>query len=126
MCIRDREKIRFQDTLKVELKYNDIDENIQIAPMLLIPFVENAFKHGSIVRGFLQIQMEIFIEGKGLTFVMKNTVQENDEKNQRGGLGLENIRKRLSLNYNNNYSLNNEMAGNWYKVELKIFNLETR
>ena len=55
----DLEKIRFQDTLKVSFSSNIIDSNKQIAPMLLIPFVENAFKHGSLINGFLKVDIQI-------------------------------------------------------------------
>ncbi|MDF1547712.1 MAG: histidine kinase, partial [Bacteroidales bacterium] len=46
----DLERIRFQDRLKVLIKSDKINEKVQIAPMLLIPFVENAFKHGSLIN----------------------------------------------------------------------------
>ena len=118
------EKIRFQDTLKVNFNFSNINENIQVAPMLLIPFVENAFKHGGIIRGFLEIEIEIFIKENELTFRINNTIQQTEENEQAGGMGLENIRKRLDLNYDKNYSLQFNTEENWYEVELKIFNLE--
>ena len=58
------EKIRFQDTLKILFMADEIDEKIEVAPMLLIPFVENAFKHGSLIDGFLQIEIRIESKGK--------------------------------------------------------------
>ena len=56
------EKIRFQDTLKVEFNSIEIHEEIQIAPMLLIPLVENAFKHGGLAQGYLRIRIDILVE----------------------------------------------------------------
>lgn len=69
------EKIRFQDTLRVTFKSNIISEEAQVSPMLLIPFVENAFKHGTIVDGFLTIEVEINLEGDKLNFSIKSCTQ---------------------------------------------------
>ena len=117
------EKIRFQDTLKVEFESSQISEEMQIAPMLLIPFVENAFKHGNLVDGFLRIKVRIEAGNNQLSFFIKNTVKEYDSTNEKSGIGLENIRKRLELNYGNNYQLTNEIVDTWYIVNLTIYNL---
>ena len=120
------EKIRFQDTLKVEFESSQISEEIQIAPMLLIPFVENAFKHGNLVDGFLRIKVRIEAGNNQLSFFIKNTVKEYDSTNEKSGIGLENIRKRLELNYGNNYQLTNEIVDTWYIVKLTIGNLNIK
>lgn len=117
------EKIRFQDTLKVEFETTVIDENIQVAPMLLIPFVENAFKHGSLVGGFLRIKMDVTVEGKHLRFSIRNSYIQQDGTEKSGGIGLENIIKRLELNYPESYNLKNEIENNWYKAVLIIEDL---
>jgi len=117
------EKIRFQDTLKVVFNSDQINEEIQIAPMLLIPFVENAFKHGNLVDGFLEIVVNVEVKNNQLSFFMKNSINEYDSINEKSGIGLENIRKRLELNYSNNYQLTNEIAGAWYIVNLTVSNL---
>jgi len=119
----DLEKIRFQDTLKVKFTSVDIDKNIQIAPMLLIPFIENAFKHGSIINGFLVVEVNIELSANKLDISIRNTALGQDKSEDHGGIGLANIRKRLDLHYNNNYRLQNEIDDNWYKVKLTIFNL---
>ncbi len=117
------EKIRFQDTLKVEFESNQISEEMQIAPMLLIPFVENAFKHGNLIDGFLKIKVSVEASNNQLNFFIKNTVKEYDSTNEKSGIGLDNIRKRLELNYGNNYQLANEIVDTWYIVNLTISNL---
>jgi two-component system LytT family sensor kinase len=117
------EKFRFQDNLNVELN-NSLDaEDIQIAPMLLIPFVENAFKHGKIVRGFLNIQVDISSRGPALDFRIRNTIQEDDLPGLGEGIGLENFRKRLDLNYAGAYTLENRIRDGWYEAHLQIDNL---
>lgn len=116
------EKIRFKDTLKVSLRSDDIDDSIEIAPMLLIPFVENAFKHGTIVEGYLKIDIRINIIGDELLFRISNTTDPQSEK-VKGGIGLENIRKRLDLHYQGNYELKHTLDKNIFNVEFKINNL---
>lgn len=116
------EKIRFQDTLRVNFKATEIKEGLTIAPMLLIPFIENAFKHGALEDGFLQIEIAISVTEVQLYFVVKNPYLEGEE-NQKSGIGLENIRKRLELNYKDNYELNIKKEGKWFVSELTIFNI---
>lgn len=118
------ERIRFQDTLKVTFTFDEMNEQIEIAPMLLLPFVENAFKHGNIVNGFLTVKLKVALLKDELNFVIENTILDHHPNNGRGGIGLENIKKRLDLNYKNNYRLTNENDGKWYKVNLTIFNLK--
>jgi LytS/YehU family sensor histidine kinase len=119
------ERMRFQDTLRVVFNANEIDEKIQIAPMLLIPFVENAFKHGNLDDGFLKIEIDVKISENKLRFLIKNTVQELEKENDKTGIGLENSKKRLKLNYPGNYRLTNEIKDNWYIVKLDILNLKS-
>jgi LytS/YehU family sensor histidine kinase len=120
----DLEKIRFQDTLIVEFKSDEIANEIQVAPMILIPFVENAFKHGDLVHGFLSIIIEIKFVENTLFFGIKNSVIEKDDKNPGKGIGLENIKKRLSILYDNSYKLEINQEANWYIARLSISNLK--
>ena len=116
------ERIRFQDSLKVNLIWDEIDEKIEIAPMLMIPFVENAFKHGSIVNGFLQIEIKVLMQDKKLVFEIENSFKP-DEDEKTGGLGLANIQKRLDLNYKDNYLLTHNVKNEKYLAKLEIFNV---
>ncbi len=116
------EKIRFQDSLKVSF-HSDILEEIEIAPMLLIPFVENAFKHGSLIDGFLTVAVEIYLNENRLEFSIKNTILESDENKKVVGIGLKNIQKRLNLLYKNRHHLKIENQENWFIVNLVINNL---
>ena len=67
------ERVRFKDSLDVTFSYGEIDKGSEIAPMLLIPFVENAFKHGSIRDGFLRINAEVVVNGDELFFWISNS-----------------------------------------------------
>ncbi len=115
------EKIRFKDTLKVIFVSDEIEEQLQVAPMLLIPFVENAFKHGGLFEGFLRIEIKVTVSKNRLDFFIRNTFK--DHENGNSGLGLENLKKRLELHYKGNYSLETKKEGKWFNAELTINNL---
>lgn len=113
------ERIRFKDTLLVSLNYGDIGGNIEIAPMLLIPFVENAFKHGSIIDGYLKIDIDAKVEKDRLFFCISNTTL-NFGNSSESGIGLDNTIKRLDLHYADNYELSREIENNIFEVKLVI------
>ncbi len=119
----DLEKIRFQDTLKVTFITNNINLDKQIAPMLLIPFVENAFKHGNLIDGFLKVDIKINVLEDNLYFEIKNTFLHDDLQTNKEGIGLANIKKRLNLLYKNNHQLQIKSRDNYFKVNLTINNL---
>ena len=119
----DLEHIRFQDTLKINFSSERIIHEKLIPPMLLIPFVENAFKHGNLINGFLRIDIDIKIKDDSLNFNIKNTVKKEVDENSKTGIGLENIKKRLDLIYPDAYNLKIDQVEEWYQVELHIENI---
>lgn len=120
----DLERIRFEETLKVDFNYSDIPDSVQIAPMLLIPFVENAFKHGNIVDGFLSIHIDVKLSTNELIFSVKNTYLPDENVDMNGGIGLKNIKKRLELHYPQNHLLEQNIENQLYCVNLKILNVK--
>ncbi len=117
------EKIRFQDTLAISFRSDTISNDIQIAPMLLIPFVENAFKHGNLIDGFLTVEIDIKLNKNQLAFSISNSALKNTQNQNEAGIGLENIQKRLNLLYNKNYHLKIDNQNNSFVVNLIINNL---
>lgn len=117
------ERIRFQDTLHVDFEMKEIDERIRIAPMLLIPLVENAFKHGALSEGLLQLQISIKADRDALRFTIINTAHPQEGPSVDQGIGLKNFEKRLDLNYKGNYALKYGMTDGWYTADLTIRNL---
>ncbi|PCJ95515.1 MAG: sensor histidine kinase [Flavobacteriaceae bacterium] len=107
-CIQnyiDLERIRFDDSLEINISITGDLENRTIAPMLLVPLIENAFKHGASKNiGKMQIDVDIKVEEEFLYFKVVNTIPENKIKSdiptRSGGIGLSNIKKRLELGYN--------------------------
>jgi LytS/YehU family sensor histidine kinase len=97
------EKMRFTDTLNVNFTKHIHSPSIKIAPMLFIPFVENSFKHGTIIDGVLTIDVYIETEPNSILFTIKNSYSKDSEYNE--GIGLENIKKRLEFLYPNRYKL---------------------
>jgi len=92
-----------------------------IAPMLLIPFVENAFKHGIRMGKETFIQVNLQIEDGLLTFMVKNSINRKSESPDKiGGIGLTNVKKRLELLYPSKYDLHIDNDHELYTVLLKI------
>lgn len=112
------EKLRFHDTLEVNLIKGDDISEMYIAPMLLIPFVENSFKHGAIIDGCLAIMIAVKRNSEILFFEVENSVLE--KTNDSTGIGLENIQKRLKMLYPNAYTLEINRTDKLFKVELAI------
>lgn len=91
-----------------------------IAPMLLIVFVENAYKHGvdKVTEGSF-VRIDLRADKSSINFIIENNFGKSDEATQ-GGLGLENVKRRLSLIYPDKYQLSARSEGNIFKVSLHI------
>lgn len=116
----DLEKIRFDDTLEIDFKKEIKNQSILIAPLILLPFVENVFKHGSIIDGYLKVIINVSVINDVLRFNIKNTFKE---KNTSSGIGLKNVKDRLEILYPNNYDLQIKSNSNWFEVQLEINHL---
>ena len=112
------EKMRFNETLYISFITKNTSEDIQIAPMLLIPFIENSFKHGTLNHGILNIDIMLLCENNSIIFKIENTTKPQDVSSK--GIGLENIKKRLNLLYKDHYVLEITNANNVFSVHLKI------
>ncbi len=96
--------------------------NVRIAPMLLIPFVENAFKHGIDFKESSVIKIELIIKDEEMIFSVFNScaVEANDLEKGKSGIGLENLRRRLELLYYGLYSLEIKEDGEVHGAILKL------
>jgi LytS/YehU family sensor histidine kinase len=113
-------RVRHQDF--VELSITGEMEGRTIAPMLLIPFVENAFKHGSKSSGNPGIWITLEILPDEIRFRIKNYLRKNSNSTQDpvNGIGLKNVRRRLNLLYPGNYTLETGNNEPFYHVNLII------
>jgi len=116
------EKLRFQDVLKVTFEVEGKEESTLIAPMLMLPFVENAFKHGSIKNGVFEVNIQLKIKGEQIYFLIANSINIDSAVNKTGGIGLQNIRNRLDLLYKNQYILRVAADEEYFSVELYLNN----
>jgi len=112
------EKLRFNDTLNVTFYTENILESTQIAPMLLLPFIENSFKHGHLKDGVLAIKIDLSCTEEHIIFSIENTSSKTEASDN--GIGLENMQKRLDLLYKNKYNLIIDDSNNLFKVNLKL------
>jgi len=118
------EQVRFEDRLNVDFKIDpDMDLHQKLAPLLFVPLVENAFKHGAKEStSEAQIQFHLHKDQNHLCFTVKNSIPEDHPSvvKKEGGLGLKNLRKRLEILYPEKYNLTTEKIENYYLAELKI------
>ncbi|GEO11077.1 sensor histidine kinase [Segetibacter aerophilus] len=94
--------------VQIQTEIQDRENLFQIAPMLLIPFVENAFKHGISFREQSHIKVTLEIKANTLYFDVHNSkhaARDNDPEKDKSGIGLENVKQRLKLFYPNNHEL---------------------
>lgn len=112
------EKLRFNKTLDINFDCDNIAETIKITPMLLLPFIENSFKHGQLLNGVLSIVIKLSFTDDNLLFYMQNSNSKSDSSNK--GIGLQNITKRLDLLYKDQYNLKIEDTETLFKVHLKL------
>ncbi len=95
--------------------------DLQIAPMLLIPFVENAIKHGAhSTNEQSTIDITATLDNKVIKFSVENSVPLNIAKSKRKGMGLENVKRRLNLLYPDSHQLDIDEIGKVYKINLSI------
>lgn len=115
------QKIRSAQPNLVNFYTSDIPENLLVPPMLFIPFIENAFKHGR-KMGSAEISISLlFVEG-ALIFKCKNQkrVLNETEESEKKGIGIENIKRRLALLFPGKSTLEIQDLPDIFNVELKI------
>jgi sensor histidine kinase YesM len=117
------EKLRYGDRLDLSVMITGDVGRYQIAPFLLLPFMENAFKHGT-SRQLDQcwISLNLTMEGPVMYFKLVNSVEPDKTELQAkiGGLGLANAKKRLELLYNHNYVFEPKKLEDVFVVDLKV------
>ena len=104
------------------IDFEDFDNGNTIEPMLLIPFVENAFKHGTGLIDGAEIFVELKVIDGNLNFRVRNKYNPGsvEERDKTSGIGYANVKRRLDLLYKNNYTLQIDQKEGWYNVLLHI------
>ncbi len=116
------EKIRYGNRLSMQVELMSPEGNQLIAPLLMIPFVENSFKHGvSQMLEHPRISLKIYVERNVLYFYLNNSKPPDSENLiQRKGIGLDNVRKRLELLYPGKHTLLILTEGDAFTVQMEI------
>jgi len=115
------EKLRSKNDTFVRFEVSGSTEGLFVAPMLLIPFVENAFKHAVDSDREQGITIQLLIEGHQLTFTCLNNFDPTEtEKDSTHGIGLETVRKRLELLYPTTHQLTINKEQSMFSVHLEL------
>ncbi|MCG2615496.1 histidine kinase [Terrimonas sp. NA20] len=115
-------QLRFSNNLKVDLEVKGVINGARIIPFVLITIVENAFKHGDIKSNEHPVRFALELNNGSLHFYARNK-KKTGPKEISTGIGLDNIKKRLELAYNNNYVLDIQDEQDFYTTRLSIYQL---
>ena len=114
------EQLRYDDTLRVNFNYNVEDMKQSLPPLLLMPLVENAFKHGvSETRNEPFVDIHLSVQNRMLVFVIKNSSENITKENMKENIGLTNLRRQLELLYTQ-YELTANYEVRSFKASLKV------
>lgn len=120
----DFQKLRVEEHVSILYEVRGDHPSIAIAPLLLAPIVENAFKYG-IGPGNSLVKILITLAPHRVTLETQNTVwnQQPTRQHEEGGIGLRNVIKRLGLLYPHNHSLDTQTSNDTYNTKLSVWNL---
>lgn len=116
------QKIRFEEDVDIRLSVDGAPTAQIIEPMLMIPFVENAFKHGVGLVKDPVIDIYLTIKENAMLFVVKNKITPDalEDKDSNSGIGLHNVRRRLELLYPASHRLEIMEENGWFLARLQI------
>lgn len=115
----DLESIRHKEQPKVELSIDGLTKAIQIPQFLLLPFVENAFKHGTLHSTLQPVTIKLKVNDSHLFYEVINEI-EDKKKDKVGGLGLDNLKKRLELLYPQQHKFSFKAKNSIFTAQLEI------
>ena len=118
----DLQQQRFGKKVIVNVNVMPADKQYEIEPMLLIPFVENAFKHGTGMIEHAQIDISLQAMNNTLYFTVKNKYNTSSQeiKDSASGIGLANVQRRLELLYSHNHELTINKDNDTFSISLQI------
>jgi two-component system LytT family sensor kinase len=116
----DLQKLRLNNIENITINIHGDTKNKFIEPMLLISFIENAFKYGTDYKGAAYVKIKITIEKNILRFWVENRIENNKKDPENSGIGLTNIKNRLILLYPNAHELILTATETKYTVNLTL------
>ena len=115
----DLMRLRYTDNVRIDVELPDPLPEVVIPPLILVTFLENAFKHGISFSKPSFVHFKLEADDRNLIFRFTNSVGAATQE-EKGGIGLDNVCKRLDLIYGKNYSLVTEKADGVYRLTLTL------
>lgn len=116
--------LRCSEKTVVEVHFDEFDPSLRISPLLFISLVENAFKHGTSAHHDAFVKINMGIDGSDLVFSCENSLIPKETKDYSGsGVGIENLRRRLELLYQGDYSYESFVEHGRYVAIVRIKNV---
>ncbi|MCR5712637.1 MAG: histidine kinase, partial [Prevotella sp.] len=117
----DLMRLRCNERTEVLAQLSTFNAQLEVAPLLFISLIENAFKHGVSSGRDSRINITLTTDDHLLTFICENTNYPKDEQNRSGsGIGIENTKRRLELIYKDKYTWEQSLQDNIYHVKVTI------
>jgi hypothetical protein len=118
----DLMKLRISPRVELQIDFPKDFPDFSVPPLLFVPFVENAFKHGVSYREHSYIAIQMKIEGTRVHFSSENSIGKNSpaEDMQHSGIGLDNVKKRLNLLFAGKHDLKISSDGTVFRIDLSI------
>ncbi|EZH74275.1 histidine kinase [Aquimarina atlantica] len=114
------EKMRYGDRVDSRVDINGNIDDVKVVPMLFLPFIENAFKHGLKNNNRMELLISFERFENELIFISKNNYEDESETKRLNGIGIKNVKRRLEILYPKKYTLNITQKNNEYSILLKI------
>jgi LytS/YehU family sensor histidine kinase len=114
------QKLRLNNIEDIVINVHGNTKNKFIEPLLLISFIENAFKYGTDYKGAAHVKIKIFILENNLDFWIENAIENYVKDPENSGIGLANIQNRLDLLYPNAHELTIKQDNQYYRVHLNL------
>ncbi len=116
----DLQRLRVNDKATINFSVSGNLDGKQVAPLLLMSFIENAFKYGISNHEPFVIDMKVSVEKETIVFFCQNTIFKNEQEAERNGIGIANTKKRLEHLYPYKHLLSITSQGNLYTVQLTL------
>lgn len=118
----DLQRQRVSRSVSIHTDFSDVDRGYELEPMLLIPFVENAFKHGTGMIEHPAIDIVLRARNQLLEFTVSNKFREDsaEVKDRTSGIGLTNVKRRLNLLYGKSHTLNVKKENDTFTIQLTL------
>ncbi len=116
----DIEMLRIQDSPLIQFSITS-DQSYLVPPLIWLPILENVFKHTRVVRD-MEINFQLSIQNNKLSLIAKNNFAPASKitTNEKGGIGLDNLKKRLTLLYPNQFYIKQLVEDNYFSIEVTI------